>query len=289
MATTATKLTAQHKELSNVISNLSPFETPFQTLIGKGTVKNYLFNWAEEKLADAGDNAWAEGASAGEGTDNILVERDNYTQIFRKTVELTGTAQATAIAGGAEKMAHQVELRSRELKRDVERAYLGTGQEKASASGVRKTAGFHAQVDAAHIVDAAGVAVTEDMVRDLLAKLFEAGSTPNVIMTTPRGKVALAKALEATRQRHLDSDKAIAGVDLYNSDFGTMEIYANRFCREGDILIMDTSMWSEEVLRSYKIEKMDKSGDSDKRMLIVEKGLKCKNQLGNGAIVNVKF
>lgn len=289
MATTATILKGQHKELSDIVSNISPFDTPFQTLIGTGKVKNYLFNWTEEKLADAADNAHAEGAAAGEGDDNLLIERDNFAQIFRKTVELTGTAQATAVAGGVEKLAHQVELRAKELKRDVERAYLGTGQEKSSAAGIRKTAGFHAQVEAEHIVDAAGAPITEDMVRDLLAKLYEAGAEPRVIMTTPRGKVALAKALEVNRQRHMDTDKAVAGVDMYDSDFGAVEIYANRFCREGDILVMDTSLWSEEVLRSYKIEKMAKVGDSDKRLLLVEKGLKCKNRLGNGAFVNVKF
>ena len=116
--TISTAMRGAHKELSDVVSNLDMYKTPFQALIGSEKVSNTLFNWTEEHLADAGDNAWAEGAAATDGDVNELVERDNYVQIFRKDVKLSGTAQSMKLAGGVQKMAHQAELRSREIKRD---------------------------------------------------------------------------------------------------------------------------------------------------------------------------
>lgn len=288
MATVSTVLKGQHKELSDVVSNLDMYKTPFQALIGSEKVGNTLFNWTEEALADAGDNAWAEGAEGTAGSDNVLIERDNYVQIFRKDVKLTGTAQNMKLAGNVQKMAHQVELRSREMKRDIEKAYL-SGAVKSSAAGVRKTAGFKAQIDASLVQPLE--TITEDALRVLLADLHANGGTPNVIMTTPRGKVALGKALEASRIRDIgDAQKAVAGVSTYLSDFGPLEIHSNIHCEEGDILVMDTALWKESVFRAYKLETLAKTGDADARMLVVEKGLKCLNAKAAGAaFTGVKF
>lgn len=287
MATVSTALKGQHKELSDVVKNLDIYKTPFQALIGSEKVSNTLFSWTEEELAAAGDNAHAEGAEATGGSDNILIERMNYAQIFRKEVKLTGTAQATKLAGNVQKMAHQVELRSRELKRDIEKAYLsGTVM---SASGVRKTSGFKAQIDASLVQPLE--TITEDALRVLLADLHANGGTPNVIMTTPRGKVALGKALEASRIRDIgDAQKAVAGVSTYLSDFGPLEIHSNIFCEEGDILVMDTALWKESVFRAYKLDTLAKTGDADARLLVVEKGLKCLHAKAAGAaFTGVKF
>lgn len=279
--TISTAMKGQHKELSDVVSNLDMYKTPFQALIGSEKVSNTLFNWTEEQLADAGDNAWAEGAAGTDGDVNELIERDNYVQIFRKDVKLSGTAQSMKLAGNVQKMAHQVELRSRELKRDIEKAYLG-GAVKSATAGVRKTAGFKAQIDATLVQPLAEI--TEDALRVLLADLHANGGTPNVIMTTPRGKVALGKALESTRIRDIsDKQKAVAGVSTYLSDFGPLEIHSNIHCEEGDILVMDTALWTECVFRAYKLETLAKTGDVDARMLVVEKGLKCLNAKAAGA------
>lgn len=290
MATVSTALKGVHKELSDVVKNLDVYKTPFQALIGSEKVSNTLFNWTEEQLADAGDNAWAEGAEGTAGTDNVLIERDNYVQIFRKDVKLSGTAQGIKLAGNVQKMAHQVELRSREMKRDIEKTYL-SGSAKSATGGVRKTAGFKAQIDASLVKNLAGAAITEDDLRVMLADLNVNGGTPNVIMTSPRGKVALGKALEATRLRDIgDAQKAAAGVNTYLSDFGPLEIHSNIHCEDGDILVMDTSLWTESVFRAYKLETLAKTGDADARMLCVEKGLKCLHAKAAGAaFVGVKF
>lgn len=164
-----------HKELSDIVSNISPEETPFQGAIGKGKVENVLFEWTEESLADVAENALAEGADAPAHVDNLLTERQNRTQIFAKTVELSTSSQRNRLAGATQAMAHQVGLRAKELKRDVEHAYVGSAQAASNSGGVRKTASYQAQIDAGSIKDMASAAITEDDFNDLLCTLRENG------------------------------------------------------------------------------------------------------------------
>ena len=289
----------QHKELSDIVENIDPTATPFQSMIGSGKVAYVLFNWTEEGLAAPAANAQVEGADAPAHVDNILAERLNYTQIFSKSVVLSGSSQVNKLAGDVQTMAHQVALRAKELKRDVEFAYVGTGQAAAAGTSAtaRKTAGYQAQIDAANVLDKAGVAVTEADIQEVLVRLFEAGANPDVIMCHPRLRVALTNILSDKTGRIRDlqaSKKLVNSITVYESDVGTVEIHNNIFCKYdsgtgiGDILIFDSSMWSEEVLRSYKVEDLAKTGDADRKQLIVEKGLKNKNFKSSALITNVK-
>lgn len=289
----------QHKDLSDIVENISPVETPFQTMIGKGKASNTLFNWTEESLDSAKDNAAIEGADAAAAVDNILTERQNYTQIFTKTVTLSGSSQANKLAGDVQTMAHQVALKAKELKRDIENAYVGTAQVAAagSSAAARKTAGYQAQVDTANVIDKASAAVTEADIQEMLVRLYEAGATPDVIMCHPRLRVAVTNILttKAGRVNVLDkSTKLVNSVSVYTSDVGEVELHNNRFCKYdpvsgvGDILIFDSSMWEEKVLRPYHVQDLSKTGDSDKKLLVVEKGLANRSFKSAGLITGVK-
>ena len=48
------------ENLSDVITNIAPEETPFQSNIGRETISNTLFEWQTDTLADAAANAQLE-------------------------------------------------------------------------------------------------------------------------------------------------------------------------------------------------------------------------------------
>ncbi|MHB4774366.1 SU10 major capsid protein [Klebsiella pneumoniae] len=292
-------MTAQHKNLSDVVSNISPEDTPFMTLIGKGTVDNVLFYWAEEELAKVGANAAKEGADAKDHVDNLLIERNNYTQIFTKTVKLSGSSMVNAIAGNKQKLANQVELRAKELKRDMEFAFVGTGQVKTGETSTvgRMTAGFQAQVDSANIIDKAGVAVTEDDLNEVLVRIFEQGGTPDYIMCHPRIRAAIVAILSAKEGRIRDianGTELVNDIKDYTSSVGSVKIINNRWAKYdattgvGDIMVFDSSMWSVESLRPYSLSELAKTGDYEARQLVTEVGLKNKSFKSSGLITNVK-
>jgi len=132
------------EDLSNIIYNISPMETPFLSGAGKGSCDNTLFEWQTDSLVAAATNQKLEG-------DNDMaalavtepVRLTNYAQISYKTVQTSGTADAVDWAGRKSSQAYQLAKRAKEIKRDMELMLLSVGVKGAGATGTaRKTAGI---------------------------------------------------------------------------------------------------------------------------------------------------
>src|SRR5262245_60231045 len=116
------------EDVSDIISNISPTKTPFQTAIGGEKVTNTLFEWQEDSLRAAASNAKAEGADAVDTARTPTVMRQNHTQIMSETVKVSRTASRVKTYGRAREMAYQMEKASKALKRDLEFAFVGSRQ-----------------------------------------------------------------------------------------------------------------------------------------------------------------
>ena len=136
--------TAIREDLSDVIYDISPTDTPFMSSIaGKGSVSNTLFEWQTEALAAAVINNYhVEGAAAGTAATTATTRVTNQTQISKKVVEVTGTHETVNNAGKKSEMAHQLAKASKELKRDMEGSLLADNAAAAvNASTARETRG----------------------------------------------------------------------------------------------------------------------------------------------------
>src|SRR4051794_17996713 len=96
------------EDISDIISNLSPRKTPFQSAIGSDKCTQPLFQWQEDSLRAAGSNAQVEGADATFVTVVPTVMRDNRTQIFMEAVQVSGSMDASSTYGRAKEMAYQM-------------------------------------------------------------------------------------------------------------------------------------------------------------------------------------
>jgi len=116
------------EDLSNVIYNISPEETPFISNIGRESVKNTYFEWQTDSLAAASaSNAALEGDDISSFTAVTPTSRvGNYTQISTKNVIISGTLEAVDKAGRRSEMTYQLAKLGSELKRDMESARLRT-------------------------------------------------------------------------------------------------------------------------------------------------------------------
>jgi|GEM_PF-841513 len=120
------------EDVSDIIYNISPTDTPFMSSCKRGSTKNTLFQWNLDKLADAKvqdgvlEGERADGAAT-LATDSVLQvpQEKNYTQIFRKLVEASGTIEAVDLYGRKSEMAYQMAKKSQEIKRDIETTLLG--------------------------------------------------------------------------------------------------------------------------------------------------------------------
>ena len=300
------------EDLSNVIYNISPEETPFISNVGRENVKNTYFEWQTDSLAAASaSNAALEGddiSSFDAVTPTVRV--GNYTQISRKTVVISGTMESVDKAGRRSELTYQLAKMGSELKRDMESALLAN---QASVAGntttARRTAGLPAWLTSntsfgtggadptvgstptAARTDGTQRAFTEALLKDVIAEVWTSGGTPKMLMVGSFNKQAASGFTGiATRYRDVPAGQQaqiVGAADVYVSDFGQVNIVPNRFQRARDAFIVDPDYASLAILRPIQQEELAKTGDAEKRMMLVEYGLKVNNQGAHGIVADL--
>ena len=112
------------RDLMDTIFNVAPTDTPFLTMCGQTTASQTLHEWQTDTLASPAENAALEGADSADFAASVTTELSNKTQILKKAINVSGTAQAVKQAGVTKQYAYQMALRTKELKKDVEYALL---------------------------------------------------------------------------------------------------------------------------------------------------------------------
>lgn len=300
------------EDLSNVISNISPEETPFVSNVGKERAKSTFFEWQTDALAAAADNnAVVEGDEAAFTTPDPTVRLGNYTQISRKTLIVSGTLEAVDKAGRKSEEAYQIAKRGAEIKRDMERMSLAnqaavagntTTARRSAGVGVFLTTNVNRGatgasgsltngVPATAATDGTQRAFSETLLKDVLQKVWVAGGSLKMLMVGPFNKVA-ASAFTGIADIRYNAQGAkpttiIGAADVYVSDFGNVTIVPNRFQRERDAFVLDPEYAKIVYLRPMQKIKLAKTGDAEKSMLIAEWGIKVNNEAAHGIVADL--
>ncbi len=285
--------TAIREDLSDVIYDISPTDTPFMSSIaGKGSVSNTLFEWQTEALASAVINNYhVEGADAGTAATTVTARVTNQTQISKKVVEVSGSHEAVNNAGKKSELAHQLAKASKELKRDMEGSLLANNAAAAgNATTARETRGA-ANWIATNVTDAGTSGTHAAMVEaDILAAaeaVWTAGGEASTILLGATNKkliTAMSGRADAIRSVADNNMTIQNSVDVYVSDFGTYNIVMDRFCDQDFVYFLDHDMWSVDYLRDFQTVDIARAGDGEKKMLLVEYGLRCGNEAANATI-----
>ena len=295
------------EDLSNVITNIAPEETPYQSNIGRETISNTLFEWQTDTLADAAANAQLEGDDVGTfDSVTATVRLTNYAQISRKTIVLSNTEEVVNKAGRRSELAYQIAKRGSELKRDQEFILLNGGVAVAgNTTTARVTASLGAFVKTNTDKQTNGTdpsyttlpnsartdgnvrTFTETILKNVIQKVWSSGGTPKILMVGPVNKQRVSGfAGIASSRFNIDGGAKpatlIGAVDIYVSDFGNVSVIANRFQRERDAWVIDPDYAKMTVLRPYQQVELAKTGDAEKRMLLIEYGLKITAENAHG-------
>jgi len=177
------------EDISSVIFNLDPDNTPALSNAGRRDVQNTLFQWQIESLpTSASTNKHIEGAKILEvdaeldaGTATTLL--NNYTQISWRNATVSGTLQSVSQHAKAQEMAHQMALRSKQLKIDIEKTILSHNPAIAGASGgtARQTESLP------HMLGRLGTAGSAWAATDTSIAIDETTSTKTVVATSATG------------------------------------------------------------------------------------------------------
>ncbi len=295
------------EDLSNVITNIAPEETPFMSNIGRESISNSLYEWQTDTLAAAAANKQLEGDDVTSfDAVTATVRMQNYAQISRKTIVLSATEEVVNKAGRRSELAYQIAKRGAELKRDQEFTMLnGAVAAAGNTTTARGTASLNAFVKTNYDMQTNGAnpdyttlpnsartdgnvrTFTETILKNVIQKVWSAGGTPKILMTGPVNKQRVSGFSGIASSRfNIDGGAKpatlVGAVDIYVSDFGNVQVIANRFQRERDAWVIDPDYAKLMTLRPYQQVELAKTGDAEKRMLIVEWGLKVTAENAHG-------
>ena len=300
------------EDLVDVIYDISPQDTPIMSSIGKSKATAVYHEWQTDTLAAATTaNAAVEGADATSATLSPTTRVGNYTQIVQKTVQVSGTLEAVDKAGRKSEKAYQLAKASAELKRDIEAIITAnqgvtvgnssTARQMSSLlswikTNTNKGSGTTAGTDPTTSgVSTRGDGTTrtfqESMLKDVVQKVFTSGGTPTLLVVPPALKQVVS-GFQGLSQHRYNSDTGgqitiLAGADLYQSDFGVIQIVPNRFMRSRDALVLDPEYAALAYLRPFQTNDLAKTGDSEKTQILAELTLEVKNEAAHGGVFDL--
>lgn len=315
-------VTTIREDLQEAYISISPTETPFQTAIGRKTAENTNFEWVEVDLAAPDKtNRVLEGEAAPANDAPTNGNRlSNYVQLSDKVVEVTSTADAVNGVGDIQGLAKQVAFKLKELKRDMEVMLLSNVAANAGAAATaRVSAGLPAflrtNVDRQPAVtagtnptlsggttgypnaaagDGTVRALTEQMLKDVIASCWDNGAEPTMVLCGSKVKQKISSTFTgaATRYKDASDKKIVASIDVYVSDFGDLQIVPSRFLETRttagrDVFVLDPEYLSIAFLQKVKQSPLAKTGHAERRLIAVEYGLQVDSEKSQGIIADI--
>ena len=267
---------------------------------GTATATAILHQWQTDALAAASaSNFVIEGDDATTTASVATTVLSNSVTISDKVPRVTGTLQAVLKAGRADELDYQVAIMAKELKTDVESACLSNNAE-VTADSPREPGTIGAWIDTNTSNGTSGTdgslgntartdgttrAFTETLLKAVLKLCWDNGGNPDTIMVGSFNKQKFSAFTgNATREVGAEDRALYAAIDIYDSDFGELQVIPNRFMRVQDCLILQMDLWAIAYLREWMTQDLAKTGDSERKQLLVEWTLESRNEAGSGAV-----
>lgn len=299
------------EDLQDVIYDVSPEETPFYSACAKMKAANTYHEWQTDALRSSASNAHIEGDDTTAEARSATSRLGNYTQIFKNAVVIPGTDDSLNKAGRGKEMAYQVMKIAKEQKLDIEKALFDNNARVAgNASTARELAGAPAWLITnvefesgnsganptgdgtdARTDDGTPVAFSQTRFDTVMQSIWENGGRPDTVYLSA---FQMNKALGFTGMNNQRStisasrgtNMVVNDVDVYVTPWGTVNFVPTRENRSRDVFIMQSDMWAVGVLRPTKNTPLAKTGDSEKRQVITELTLVCKNEKASGLVAD---
>jgi len=295
--------TADREDLSNIIYNISPMQTPFMSSIGKRSINNVVFDWQTEVLATPVATGELEGFELSRSASVATTRLSNVAMISKRDATVSGSQESSDPAGKRSEMAHQLAIMSKALKRDMEEALCQKGAKTTgNATTARVTGGFESWITSndsrgtngastgggAAPTDGTQRALTETLLKDTLQLCFENGGEPSLAICGPHNKQVISGFTGRSQARQMiDANTVEASVSIYSSDFGELKIVPSNRSRERSLLLVDPEYAKVAYLRDFKTVDIATIGDAVTKMIICEFGLEVSNEAAHGIVADL--
>ena len=300
------------EDLSDVIYDISPSETPFYSACAKGKASSTYHEWQTDALRASAANAHVEGDDTTAEARTATTRLGNYTQIFKNAVSVPDTDSGLTKAGRAKEMAYQMLKVAKEQKLDIEKALFDNNARVAgNSTTARELAGAPAWMitntvfganegadptgdgtDARTDETTAPTAFSQTKFDTVMQSIWEQGGKPDVCylsafqMNVALGFTGMNNQRSTIGAAVGGNNAVVNAIDVYVTPWGTIEFTPTRENRSRDVFVMQSDMWKVAVLRPTKNVELAKTGDSTRRQVVTELTLACANEKASGIIAD---
>ncbi len=310
---------ANREELSDVVSRITPEDTPIYSMIAKKSVKTTHPEWTQDNLAAPAENIQLEGDEYTFAATTPAVRVGNYTQIMRKEGIISNTQDYTDNAANTEQVKYQKLKKGVELRKDVEFAIVNTNASVAGATrelgslptwietnvsrGATGANGGFNQGDGLTDAPSNGTlrAFTKARLDDVMQQGYESGANFGHAFVSPYNKQVFVTFMSDTNVAQFryaasngNNNSIVANADVYEGPYGKVMIHPNRVMATNattarNVFLVDTEYLEFGWLRKIKEDKRADNGTGDaKKFVIIGEGTLCpKNEQGLGVVADV--
>lgn len=315
--TTATPV-GNREALSDVISMITPRDTPIYSDISHPSVDRAFFEWEIDTLAAPAANAQLEGDTFTFATVSPVTRVAEYTQILRKDWSISASQESSNNAGNAEKRKRVQLKRGIEIKKDVEFSIVSN---VASVGGqTRISGGLPSWLTTNVSRDAGGAnggynsgtkltvaatngtqrAFTQALLDAVMQQAYASGADVKKAYLSPYAKGVFVTFMSNTNVasfRYMaqsgDNNKIVSNADIYASPWGEIEIAPNRVMATSagvarNVFLVDPEMAAWAWFRNIaNVPNLAKIADSEQGVILGEGGLKMVNEAGCGVVADI--
>ena len=294
------------EDLSNVIHNISPEETPFYSKAAKKAAKNTLVEWQTDSLRASAANAHIEGDTTTAEARSATTRLGNYTQIFKNAVVVSDSDDNVDNAGRAKEIAYQTLKIAKEQKLDIEKALFANNARAAgNSTTARELAGAPAWLTTNTVAGSGGAdptgdgtdartdgtqaAFSQDNFDTVMQSIWVAGGKPDTVyLSAFQMNVALGFTGNNNQRSSVQAgdERVVKSLAVYVTPWGSVEFMPSRENRSRDVFIMQDNMWEVASLRGTKNVALAKTGDNTTRQVVTELTLCAKNEASCGIIAD---
>lgn len=315
-----TAAVGNREDLDDIVSRITPEDTPIFTGMEKVTAKAVFHEWEYDELATPGANAQLEGDDYSFSAINPPVRVGNRTQIFRKTGVISGSQEAVGNAGNNEKVAEQKIKKGIEVRKDAEFSIISNvasvdGATRVSGGlpswlktnvsrGAGGANGGYDQGTKLTVAETTGTqrALSKALLDGVMTAAYSAGGNPRSLQVSPYVKTVFSSFMSDTNVAQQYSTVPASGksvlhgsVDVYKGPNGIVEVVSNRVmavnaavARRAFILDFDLLEWAWlEGRKIHEDKDLAKTGDNKKFAIIGEGTLKVKNEAAHGVVADI--
>lgn len=266
---------AIREDLLDLITNIDPEEDQLYVGLAKHKASQPYHQWLTDTLAAVSLVAKVEGFDPSFAARTNPARKANYTQIISAEFQITDSERNSNTAGFKDRYTYEMQKAMLEWRRNTEFAIMRSSLISGTGSAARQMAGVKAQIVTLATAQS-GVSLSETILNSYLQNAWNQGGNVDMVLVGGSLKRRIS-GFTNTNTRFVDATTANVNntINVYDSDFGRVEIHKHRYVTQStdnnlDIVGLQKDKWAVAHLDEPHYQEIPRTGYSSKGMIVGE-------------------